>query len=317
MLPTLTSAVGAWFIANYGHHLNLMDEPTYRSSHRTAKPKGGGIGILASFIIVAIILNLPVTFWLPGALLSILSFVSDCSKISVLTRLFFQLAVSTVFLIGVWQGHPFSSGGLLLIVPLSIFMVATTNYYNFMDGINGMASISGIVGFGLLAVYGISVDAASSLIILIICMALCCLGFLPFNFPGAKVFIGDVGSILLGFVFAALVIWLSKSILDFICLVSFLFPFYADEITTEFVRLKDGEKIWTPHRRHVYQILANEYNIAHWKISLGYGFGQLLVGASVLFLKNKGLPFVILMMLFYFFAFASLSFIVRRRLRRC
>lgn len=314
MLPVLTSATGAWFIVKYGHHLHLMDEPNYRSSHRIAKPKGGGIGMLIGFITAAIIVELPAAFWVPAALLSILSFMNDRFKISVLTRLLFQFATSIIFLIAIWQWHPFSSGGLLLIIPFSIFIVATTNYYNFMDGIYGMAGISGIVGFGLLAVYGNSVDAPSNLIILTICMALCCLGFLPFNFPGARVFMGDVGSILLGFVFSAMVIWLSKSILDLICLASFLFPFYADVITTGFVRLKDHEKLWTPHRRHVYQILANEYGIAQWKITLGYGAGQLLVGANVLFLRNKGLFIVIFIMLLYFFAFASLSFIVRRRL---
>jgi Fuc2NAc and GlcNAc transferase len=313
-LPLLTSAAAAWFIARFGHHLHLLDEPIYRSSHATVKPKGGGVGILLGFIIVAIRLELPAGFWVPAALLSILSFMSDRYKISVLFRLLLQFAASLVFLVSIWQGPPLSSGGLLLILLFSIFMVATTNYYNFMDGINGMAGISGIVAFGLLAVYGNSVDAPSNFIILTVCMMFCCLGFLPFNFPRARVFMGDVGSILLGFVFSAMVVWLSQSVLELICLASFLFPFYADEITTEYVRLKNREKLWTPHRRHLYQILTNEYNIAHWKITLGYGVGQLLVGANVLFFRSKGLFIVISIMLLYFFAFASLSFIVRRRL---
>jgi Fuc2NAc and GlcNAc transferase len=192
-------------------------------------------------------------------------------------------------------------------------MVATTNYYNFMDGINGMAGISGIVGFGLLAAYGHSVDAPSNLMILTICMMFCCLGFLPFNFPRARVFMGDVGSILLGFIFAAMAVWLSNSILELVCLASFLFPFYADEITTEFVRLKGGEKLWTPHRRHLYQILANEYGVAHWKISLIYGLGQLIVGLSVLVFIDKGIFIVLSLLLFYFVLFTLISGSLRKK----
>ena len=125
---------------------------------------------------------------------------------------------------------------------------------------------------------------------------------------------GDVGSILLGFVFSALVMWLSKNILELICLASFLFPFYADEITTEFVRLKRREKLWTPHRLHLYQILTNEYNIAHWKVTLGYGIGQLLVGASVLYFKSKGLIVVVVLLWIYFLVFSALSYTLRRKM---
>ena len=92
---------------------------------------------------------------------------------------------------------------------------------------------------------------------------------------------GDVGSILLGFVFAGMVVFLSGNLLDFICMAGFLFPFYADELNTMIVRLRDGENLTKPHRRHLYQLLANEYGIAHWKVSLGYGLFQLIVGISI------------------------------------
>jgi Fuc2NAc and GlcNAc transferase len=119
-------------------------------------------------------------------------------------------------------------------------------------------------------------------------MAAACLGFLPFNFPKAKVFMGDVGSVLLGFVFAALVVSLFRDLLDFVCLASYLFPFYVDELTTMVVRLKDGENLLNAHRRHVYQLLANEGGIPHWKVSLFYGFIQVLVGATVLWMRTFG-----------------------------
>ncbi|NIM03667.1 UDP-N-acetylmuramyl pentapeptide phosphotransferase, partial [bacterium] len=88
------------------------------------------------------------------------------------------------------------------------------------------------VGFGLLALSSFLSEGGKSFAVLSTCIFLSCLGFLPFNMPNAKVFMGDVGSILLGFVFAGMVIFLSKDFLDFICLASFLFPFYADELST-------------------------------------------------------------------------------------
>ena len=204
--------------------------------------------------------------------------------------------------------------GILLIIPYSIFVVGTANFFNFMDGINGIAAITGVVGFGLLSFYSITADLPLSHSVLSICIALSCLGFLPFNIPKARVFMGDVGSILLGFIFAAIVIWMSENILDFICLSSFLFMFYADELTTMLVRIKHGERLSKPHRKHLYQILANEYAAAHWKISLGYGFFQLIIGSSILALKGRGTVLILLVIIFYFCCFSVVSSIFRKRL---
>ena len=229
-------------------------------------------------------------------------------------RLLFQFAAGIIVLMGLWNGNSLFSPGYVMLPGLLIFIVATVNYYNFMDGINGIAGITGVVSFGLLSFYSFSSGNTSAILILSICMALGCLGFLPFNIPKARVFMGDVGSILLGFVFAVLVILLSKSLLDFVCLASFLFPFYADELTTELVRLKHGEKLWRPHRRHLYQLLANEYGIPHWKVSLGYGLGQLLVGVSVLFFVNSGLLPVLSIIFLYFIIFTVVTSAIRMRL---
>ena len=128
---------------------------------------------------------------------------------------------------------------------------------------------------------------------------------------------GDVGSILLGFVFSGMVIYFSKNMLDFICLISFLFMFYADELTTMMVRLKDGERLTNAHRRHLYQVLANEYGISHWKISTGYGLFQLLIGISILLVKNMGVVTVVsvLSLSGCFFALCSFIFRIKKRNR--
>ena len=133
-----------------------------------------------------------------------------------------------------------------------------------------------------------------SFIILAVCMGLACMGFLPFNMPKARVFMGDVGSVMLGFVYAGLVVGLSYSLNDFMVLCAFLFPFYADELTTLYVRIKGErhsrlmDRLMKPHRRHLYQLQANEMGVAHWKVSAGYGALQLMVGVGALALRGYG-----------------------------
>ena len=313
ILSFCMGAAGAWAVNTYGHRMALVVRPNERSSHRYATPNGGGIGILAGFMTGAIVLKLPATFWIPAAILSAISFAGDRFEISFLIRLAAQFVTSFIFLFGIVGQQTAMLHSHLILILAAIFMVGTANYYNFMDGINGIAGITGIVGFGLLAIYAHHNNLSANLVVLNIVMALCCLGFLPFNVPRAKVFMGDVGSILLGFVYAAIVIWCSRSLSDFLCLVSFLFPFYADEITTEVIRLKDGEKLWRPHRRHLYQILANECRIAHWKVSTGYGILQLFVGASVMFCKNSGMLAVFFIIFLYLFIFTVLSKVIRQK----
>ena len=82
------------------------------------------------------------------------------------------------------------------------------------------------------------------------------------------------------------------------------------------IRLKDGEKLWEPHRRHLYQILANEYGITHWKVSLGYGIAQLFVGASILYILKMGLSTVVAVFFLYLVVFSVISLGLRKRLKQ-
>ncbi|MBW2411749.1 MAG: hypothetical protein JRF72_18290 [Deltaproteobacteria bacterium] len=145
-------------------------------------------------------------------------------------------------------------------------------------------------------------------------LCLASLGFLPFNMPAARVFMGDVGSILIGFIYAGMIIVFAHDLLSFVCLASFIFLFYADELTTMIIRLKDKESLLRPHRRHLYQVLSNEYRVAHWKVSLGYGVAQFIIGASILALRSAGLTVVFALVMLYFFGFSLFSFFIRRNL---
>lgn len=304
---------GAWSIAKWGKNLSLLDKPNLRSSHDIDTPKGGGIGILIAFFVCSIALSIPKSFWIPAVFLSLFSLWGDRSEIRPKVRLLFQFAAGTILLIGILTEKGGGFTGNALMPFLIVFVVGTANFYNFMDGINGIAGITGMIGFGLIAFYALNIGNSFSVSILAMCISLACAGFLPFNVPKARVFMGDVGSILLGFVFSGLVVYLSQNVLDFICLMSFLFPFYADELTTVMVRLKDGENLTKAHRRHLYQILANEFGIAHWKISAGYGLFQLIIGISILLVKSMGLIMVVSTLMLYGSFFTIGSFIFRKK----
>ena len=283
LLAVVLGALGAFLVSRIGWRLGLVDQPTTRSSHSHETPKGGGVGIAAAFLVTAVVLEFPIAFWLPLGAMAGLSLRGDQVEISPKLRLPGQFILMGILVIGTGEGIYQDIPRIFIALFWVVFIVGTVNFYNFMDGINGIACISGAVGFGLLAFETYKEQPEVGL--LATCMALACLGFLPFNLPRARVFMGDVGSILLGGVFAGLVYLASRTLLDFLCLTSFLFPFYADELTTMIVRLRAGENLTQPHRQHIYQLLANERQIPHWRVSAGYGFFQLLVGISVLLCK--------------------------------
>ncbi len=152
----------------------------------------------------------------------------------------------------------------------------------------------------------------NALSLLSICVALACLGYLPFNMPRARVFMGDVGSILLGFVFAGLVVTLSRNYLEMVCFAALLFPFYADELTTMAVRSQNHENFTQSHRRHLYQLLVNEFGIAHWKISSVYVAAQLAIGAGVLIAYPYGSRAVLIFLTVCFVGFTLLTAHIRK-----
>jgi Fuc2NAc and GlcNAc transferase len=319
-------AAGAWLIAGVPFRERLLDTPNERSSHDIPTPRGGGVGILAAFIMAGLTLRIPTTFLFAAILVSAVSFFGDYFRISVKFRLVVQCISTCIFLfpllprLAAIDALPNSAGSqfiFFLVLPLIfIFLIGTVNLYNFMDGINGIAGLSGVIGFSLLGfatLHRLSPDAlqnAQSL--LSICVSLACLGYLPFNMPRARVFMGDVGSILLGFVFAGLVVTLSRNYLEMVCFAALLFPFYADEFTTMVVRIRDRENLTRSHRRHLYQLLVNEVGIAHGKISAVYGATQLAVGAGVLIAYPRGIQFVLIFLTVCFIGFTLLTVHVRK-----
>lgn len=261
-------------VPRYLTRAGFLDLPGERSSHVRPTPKGGGVGLVLAFAWAAVATGLAPLVWLPLLALAILSFANDLKSVSAGARLAAQFAAALLALAGVlWLGH--ASWPVFLLLPALFFVVATANCYNFMDGINGMAGLTAVVAFACLLVFGGAADTPLFLPIMALLGAL--LGFLPFNLPRAKLFMGDVGSIFLGFLFALSVCLLAGSWTEFLVLASFLFPFYADEAVTVVERLRRGESLLAPHRRHLYQFMANERGIAHWKVSAAYAVIQIFV----------------------------------------
>ena len=310
VLSFVIGAAGAGLMARFGLQLGLSDDPGLRSSHHTSTPRGGGIGFFLVVIVAGVLVDMPTLLILSGVLVALLSFLDDRIGLSPKPRLFFQFLCAGMAL---WAIAPVlgSQTLTLLWTPVFlIFIVGTANFYNFMDGINGIAGITGLIAFGLAALFG-QYQGEGNLALFAACLSLACLGFLPFNIPRARVFMGDVGSVLLGFLFAGLVLLLASDLGSLLTMMAFLLPFYVDELTTMAMRLRSKENLFQAHRRHFYQFLANECSIPHWHISLGYGVVQLLLGFLAIGVNQVGLVFVVIFCLGTFLLLAVVRYVVQ------
>ncbi|MFO7750532.1 MAG: glycosyltransferase family 4 protein [Desulfobacteraceae bacterium] len=316
LFSLVCGTAGAWFCVRFGTIAGFMDTPSHRSSHALPTPRGGGIGLLAAFVAAALALKIDTGFWLPVAAVSVVGLMDDRKAMAPLLRLCLQTAAASVLVaVGlplVWGGyHP---GSVVLWV---VFVIGTTNCYNFMDGINGISGLTASALFILCWFFLRTTGGNLSLAALVLSLVFACAGFLPFNFPRARVFMGDCGSLLLGFLFGGVVLVSVRSFGDFLLFTAFLFPFYADSFTTMIIRVKNGENLFTAHRSHLYQLLTNEAGISHWKVSLGYLVVQLVTGGVGYFLYITGegaLPFFLA---FCLLLFVSLSCLVRQRMAQC
>lgn len=309
--------VGSFLVANRGFDWGLVDSPTKRSSHRIPVPKGGGIGILVVFFVGALWWHIPWTLWIPACIVSLFSLLGDYREISFKIRLAAQIVSAAIFSGSIFSGISGSEVSLWISVLLLVFGVlyitATANYFNFMDGINGIAGLTGTIAFSCLGLFGLFAGKDIAWVVVAFGIAAACLGFLPLNFPRAKVFMGDVGSVLLGFLFASWALWFSRSLLEFVVLTSFLFPFYVDELSTLIVRIKDGDRLTKAHRRHIYQILVNQGGHSHAIVTVFYGLIQILVAFLAWMAMREGLILLVGIFMFLSGLFFLGGMYIRRR----
>ena len=242
----------------------LLDKSGDRSLHQGLIPRSGGLAILLAivagwFLFMPYIQNLlAMPVLLAIVLLCVVSLLDDFFSLSSLLRFLCQLLVAVLIVVG--GKLYFNFGGWL---PLSIAMCLTVfglvwmiNLYNFMDGMDGFAAGMAMIAFSTLALLGhIHGDGAYAALNLVMVVAVS--GFWCFNFPPAKIFMGDLGSTLLGVLAGvfSLLGWQRGLFPLWVPAVLFS-PFWVDATYTVLKRMFRHEQFWLPHRQHIYQRLV-------------------------------------------------------------
>jgi UDP-N-acetylmuramyl pentapeptide phosphotransferase/UDP-N-acetylglucosamine-1-phosphate transferase len=237
----------------------LADIPNERSLHSNPTPRVGGLGlVIAALPIAAWAGDAPVaTLAACAALLAVISAFDDVRSLPISVRLPAHAAAATVAILAI--AGPARAHGGLGVVEAAVAIVAIvwmTNLYNFMDGSDGLAGGMTVIGFGALA---LAAASAREWPLAAACAAIASAGagFLAHNFPPARVFLGDAGSIPLGFLAATL--GLHGTLVEAWPLAFPLIvfsPFIADATATLARRVLRGETFWRAHRSHYYQRLV-------------------------------------------------------------
>ena len=251
LAPFLAGIVSTVIMVALVRSRNLpLDKPNKRSLHVVPVPRTGGIAIIAGLLAAALWLRASPSLLVPAIALALASYFDDRHALPAAVRLGMHLLAAGAFL---WLAGPPSALAVLFVLLLAIGWI--TNLYNFMDGSDGLAGGMAVIGF---ATYGLAAwqGGNDGLGLLSWSIASAAAGFLIFNFPPAKIFMGDVGSIPLGFLAGALGVagWQREIWPLWFPLVVFA-PFTVDASVTLARRALRGERVWEAHRQHYYQRL--------------------------------------------------------------
>ena len=253
-------------VISVSSRLRIFDSPGPLKIHSRPVSRLGGLALFAGFVAGAA-LSPSVRQAFGGcafyalALLWLVGFLDDLRALPVAIRLATQLAAASLIWLAGWR-LPFPSAGWAAWLTLILFFMVFINAFNFLDGADGLASgVSLVVGLGFSAAIWLSHAALIPGSILSSCLALSCAAFLAFNFPPARIFLGDSGSTLLGFAFALLSLILFADTNPSTS-AGCLFPFFAallpllDFFFAVFRRLRQGESPFSGDRRHFYDLLS-------------------------------------------------------------
>lgn len=285
LLAALSSLLLTGLLRRYALAKSLLDIPNARSSHTAPTPRGGGVGIVLSFLmavlLVAMLGLLPWSMaWAlvgGGAGVAMLGFLDDHGHIAARWRLLGHFAAAVWILFWVNGLPPLAVFGVSLQlgwlgdVAAAVYLVWILNLYNFMDGIDGIAGVEAVcvcLGGALLYV----LTGRADLVLLPLLLATAVAGFLFWNFPPARIFMGDAGSGFLGLVLGALSLqaaWVAPEL--FWGWLILLGVFIVDATFTLIRRLLRGDKVYEAHRSHAYQYASRQFG-RHLPITLGVGF---------------------------------------------
>lgn len=260
----------------------VLDVPNERSSHSSPIPRGGGLAIVALSLLG--LLGLAWRSPSPagwrillvvagGLIIAWVSFVDDMRGVATSVRLTVQVAVAVLSMLafGPWSVLELGSRKILLHAGVAglltlVWIVGLTNAYNFMDGIDLMAAgqtVAAGLGWALLGALG----GAPELMVVGTVVSFAAIGFAIHNRPPASIFMGDVGSAFLGYLFATLCLWGGQtSPLLATCGALLVWPFVFDTSFTFLRRLRRNEPVFSAHRSHLYQRLVIT-GLSHGKVS--------------------------------------------------
>lgn len=253
--------IRALLATSIGRH--FADLPNERSLHVAPVPRTGGTGIMAGFLAAAIVGGCD-GWILGGALaLALLSMLDDWRGLPILVRFAGHFAAAALVIahlapaLAWWQ--------LAAVVVATVWM---TNLYNFMDGSDGLAGGMALIGFGAYAIAA-ALAGHAALATVAASLAAAAFGFLLLNFHPARVFMGDAGSIPLGFLAASLgVAGVAAGCWPIWFPVAVFSPFIVDATATITRRLLAGERVWQAHRKHYYQRM----------VRIGWGHARVAIG---------------------------------------
>lgn len=276
--------VAELFYFRVADKFNIIDKPNERSSHSRITLRGGGIifyfGALAYFL--SNHWEYP-WFMLALTLITFISFVDDVRSTSQGLRLVFHFTAMALMF---YQWGLFSLSWWWIIIAL-IVCTGIINAYNFMDGINGITGGYSLIILGALAYINEEMVsfAEPALIYTVLCSVVV---FCFFNFRRkAKCFAGDVGSVSIAFILLFLIGKLILKTEDFSWMI-LLAVYGVDSVLTIIHRLMLHENIGLPHRKHMYQLMANELKIPHVVVSLVYMAVQAIVIIGYIYCQNWG-----------------------------
>ena len=273
-----------WFRRQALSHL-LLDVPNSRSSHTIATPRGGGVAIVLSTLVALLVLGWTDRLAWPtvwslcggGALVALIGFVDDRGHVAPRWRLVGHFAAASWALAMLRGAPPLTAMGLVLgsgwlgFAIAALYLVWVLNLTNFMDGIDGIAGVEAIT-VCLSAVLLSRVAAPSAhLWIAPLVLASATLGFLVWNWPPAKIFMGDAGSGFLGLTLAVLSLqagWVVNRL--FWSWVILLGVFVVDATVTLIRRMAHGERFYEAHRSHAYQHATLQRG-AHMPVTVAVG----------------------------------------------
>ncbi|KIF58353.1 MULTISPECIES: MraY family glycosyltransferase [Pseudomonas] len=288
-------------LRSYALRNKLMDVPNARSSHSIPTPRGGGVAIVVSFLAALSVCVL--TGVLPqgqfiglfgaGIAVALIGFADDHGHIAARWRLLGHFAAAIWILICFGGLAPLDMFGFKIdlgwfgAVLASIYLVWVLNLYNFMDGIDGIAGAVAIcvtvAGAILYWLCGFTQEVWAPLL-----LASACAGFLVWNFPPAKIFMGDAGSGFLGIVLAGMALqagWVEPQL--FWSWLILMGVFIVDATYTMLHRLIRGEKIYEAHRSHAYQY-ASRQHLSHKKVTVAVILINVLWLTPLAFWVGKG-----------------------------